>query len=81
MSQLRDPNSRIQHSLLPRKRPLDPVDILNDAATSCSRAEDPAFWVLTSAAAHLNGYDLDDGQESSVDCLLASSLWFRRCEP
>jgi hypothetical protein len=61
-----NPNGRIQHANIPRKRPLDPVDILTDLAHGCSRAEDAAFWVLTSAAAYLNGYDLADGQGSTA---------------
>ena len=71
---IRNPNARIQHANIPRKRPLDPVDILTDAARSMMRWDDDAFWVLTSAAAHLNGYDLDDGEGSTVEAL------FRRRE-
>lgn len=64
---MRDPNARIQwaHPAM-RKQPLDPLLILDRLAHDCSRAEDLTFWILTSAAAHLNGYNLDDGQGSTV---------------
>lgn len=45
---------------------LDPIRILNDLADSCSRAEDRAFWILTSAAAYLNGHNMNDGDGSTV---------------
>lgn len=45
---------------------MDPLEILNDLADSCDRGEDAAFWILTSAAAHVAGYDLADGHGSSV---------------
>ncbi len=47
-------------------RLLDPVEILDNLANSCSRSQDPAFWILTSAAAHCNGYDLNDGHPSTT---------------
>jgi hypothetical protein len=40
---------------------LDPIQILTDRANSCTRAEDGAWWILTSAAARLNGNHDDDG--------------------
>jgi hypothetical protein len=68
-----DSNARIQWANpAMHKRPLDPFDILDSLAKSCSRAEDAAFWILTSAAAHVNGYDLDDGEGSTV------AAWWNR---
>lgn len=69
-------NARIQHGNPAyfggdrKMPPLDPVEILDIRARSCSRAEDCAFWILTSAAAHLNGYDLNDGEPSTVETYL-----------
>jgi hypothetical protein len=40
---------------------LDPIDILNSLADSCNRSDDDVFWVLTSAAAYLNGFDMSQG--------------------
>lgn len=67
---MNNPNERIQwaHPAM-HKRPLDAFDILDGLAKSCTRAEDAAFWILTSAAAHLNGYNLDDGNGSTVAAL------------
>lgn len=45
---------------------MDPIEILNELADSCGASEDAAWWILTSAAAYLNGYDLDDGEGSTV---------------
>ncbi len=45
---------------------LNSIDILGQLADSCSRREDAAFWILTSAAAHCAGYDLNDGQPSTT---------------
>ncbi len=45
---------------------LNAADILSDLARSCTRAEDGAFWILTSAVAYLCGHDLNDGNESSA---------------
>lgn len=68
---MKNPNARIQHAHPGYgKRILDPVEILDHLARGCSRAEDAAFWVLTSAAAHLNGYNLDDGEGSTMARLL-----------
>lgn len=67
-----NPNSRIKWAHPSLSKILDPVEILDIRARSCSRAEDPAFWILTIAAAHLNGYNLDDGQGSTVQA------WLRR---
>ena len=68
---MNNPNARIQHANpFYGKRILDPVEILDHLARSCSRSEDFSFWVLTIAAAHLNGYNLDDGEGSTVESLL-----------
>jgi hypothetical protein len=62
----KNPNARIQWANYHFDRVVDPVDMLNYRARSCPRSEDAAFWILTSAAAHLNGYNLDDGEPSTV---------------
>lgn len=51
---------------------LQAAQMLSVIAGDCSRMEDSAFWILSSAAAHLNGYDLNDGQPSSVE------RWWKR---
>lgn len=61
---IKDLKSRIQWSKMPRKSPLDPVAMLNDMARSC--CENMPYCILTSAAAHLNGYNLNDGNPSTV---------------
>lgn len=45
-------------------RPLDPIEILNRAAEDVRL--DAGYWVAMSAAAHVNGYNLNDGQPSTV---------------
>jgi hypothetical protein len=64
-----NPNARIQHANPlyfggERKRTLDPVQLLSDCANAATK--DAGFWICTSAAAHLNGYDLNDGHPSTV---------------
>ena len=39
----------------------DPIDFLFDLADSCDRTEDAAFWILTSAAAHLTRHADNQG--------------------
>ena len=46
---------------------LDPLDVLDSLAQSCTRAEDGAFWILTSAAAYLAGFGGKDDQASTAD--------------
>jgi hypothetical protein len=45
---------------------LDPLEILDSLAKSCTRAEDAAFWILTSAAAHLQGFEDDEGSTADA---------------
>lgn len=55
-------------------KPLDPIQILWDLAKSCTRAEDDAFWILTSASAYLNpDYNFHDGEGSTA----AAFYWDR----
>jgi hypothetical protein len=49
----------------------DPVDLLNTLGDQC---EDAGFWILASAAAHLNGYNLNDGQPSTVATYLPEDV-------
>lgn len=49
--ELQDLDNQI-HALL-NKPPVDPTRILWYLAESCTRMEDAAFWILTSAAAYL----------------------------
>ena len=46
--------------------PLDPLEILDSLASSCTRAEDGAFWILTLAAAHLNGFEDNEGSTAAA---------------
>lgn len=55
---------RAQASIWEDGRPLDPIEILNRAADESIR--DCAYWITISAAAYLNGYDLKDGNPSTV---------------
>jgi hypothetical protein len=71
----RNHNARIQWAHPSLSQILDPVEIIDIRARSCARAEDAAFWILTSAAAHLNGYDLNDGEGLTVEA------WLRSQEP
>lgn len=45
---------------------LSAIDILSGLADGCSRAEDCAFWILTSAAAYLRGHRDDEPSTISV---------------
>ncbi len=49
----------------------DAATILLDLADDCDRTQDKAFWILTSAACHLNfralnNSDYNDGEPSTV---------------
>jgi hypothetical protein len=64
-----NPNARIQHANPlyfggERKRILDPVKLLNDCANAATG--DAGFWICTSAAAHLNGYNRHDEDPHTV---------------
>lgn len=45
---------------------LDPLEILDDLAASCSRADDAGFWILTSAEFHLSGFQDDEGSTADA---------------
>lgn len=45
---------------------IDPIAILQEKADSCSRAEDGAFWILTSAIFHLEGHTDDEGSTAEA---------------
>ena len=46
--------------------PLDPCEILDSLAQSCTRAEDGAFWILTSAIYRLNGQEDNEGSTAAA---------------
>jgi hypothetical protein len=56
----------VKFEALSHRHELDPLEILDSLAKSCTRAEDAAFWILTSAAAHLQGFEDDEGSTAEA---------------
>jgi hypothetical protein len=52
---------------------LDPAQLLIELAESCTRTEDAAFWILTSAAAHVDPNYKGDSEGSTA----AAFYWNR----
>ena len=50
---------------------LDPIDILIELAESCDRSQDAGFWILISAAVHLDPtYDWSRDHDGSSAAIL-----------
>ena len=54
----------------------NPVELLHELAESCGRENDVGFWILTSAAAHIDpNYDWSGDTEGSTAEVL---FWMRK---